>query len=116
MTIHRTDCINVLHLSEAERARLIKVEWETGSEEDRDAQYLAELTMYAEDRRGLLMEISKTFTEEKIDVKSMNIRTSKRGTATIDMGFIINGREELNHVITKLRQLEGVMDIERTAG
>ena len=50
------------------------------------------------------------------DVKSMNVRTSKKGTATLEMGFIVRGREELNRLIEKLRQIEGVMDIERTAG
>lgn len=77
---------------------------------------MAELKMYADDRRGLLMEISRLLAEAKIDVKSMNIRTSKKGTATIDMGFIVTSREQLTRVIEKLRQLEGVMDIERTAG
>ena len=72
--------------------------------------------MYAHDRQGMLMDISRVFTEAKIDVKSMNIRTSKKGTATIDTGFIVQGREELNSIIEKLRQLEGVIDIERTAG
>ena len=79
-------------------------------------QYLAELKMYANDRQGLLMDLSKVFTEAKIDVKSMNVRTSKKGTATIDMGFIVQGREELNAVIEKLRQVESVLDIERTTG
>ena len=40
----------------------------------------------------------------------------KKGTATIDMGFIVNGREELHAIIEKLRQLQGVLDIERTTG
>ena len=62
------------------------------------------------------MEISKIFTEAKIDVKSMNIRTSKKGTATIEVGFIVKGRSELNHVIEKLRQVQGILDIERTVG
>ena len=46
----------------------------------------------------------------------MNIRTSKKGTATLDMGFIVHGRDELNGVIEKLRQIESVIDIERTTG
>jgi len=46
----------------------------------------------------------------------MNTRTSKKGTATMDMGFIVHGREELNRVIKKLRQIENVIDIERTTG
>ena len=116
MSIHRTDCVNMLHLSEAERGRLIEAEWEDPEETEGGGQYLAELKMYGNDRQGLLMDISRVFTEAKIDVKSMNIRTSKKGTATIDTGFIVHGREELNSVIEKLRQVDGILDIERTAG
>lgn len=116
MSIHRTDCVNMLHLTETERGRLIDAEWEESAVNDKGGEYLAELKMYADDRRGLLMEISRLLAEAKIDVKSMNIRTSKKGTATIDMGFIVSSREQLTRVIEKMRQLDGVMDIERTAG
>lgn len=116
MSIHRTDCVNMLHLSAAERERLIDAEWEDTTETDGGGQYLAELKMYAADRQGLLMDVTKVFTEEKIDVKSVNIRTSKKGTATLDMGFIVQGREQLDTVIKKLRQIESVIDIERTTG
>ena len=116
MSIHRTDCVNMLHLSALERERLIDVEWEDSSEGENGGQYLAELKIYAQDRIGLLMEISKILTEAKIDVKSMNTRTSKKGTATMEMGFIVHGREELHHIIEKLRHIDGVLDIERTAG
>ena len=116
MSIHRTDCINILHLPDAERARLIPAEWgkpEGGSEA---ASYLAEIKIYAQDRQGLLMDITKVFTEMTIDVKSMNVRTSKQGKATIEAGFIVNGRDELGRVIEKLRQLPGILDIERAVG
>ena len=116
MSIHRTDCVNMLHLSAAERERLIDAEWEDTSDTEGGGQYLAELKMYADDRQGLLMDVTKVFTEEKIDVKSVNIRTSKKGTATLDMGFIVQGREQLEVVIKKLRQIESVIDIERTTG
>ena len=43
----------------------------------------------------------------------LNIRTSKQGTATIEAGFIVHGREELAKVIGKLRQIDDVIDIER---
>ena len=116
MTIHRTDCVNMLHLSAAERERLIDAEWENNAETEGGGQYLAELKMYANDRQGLLLDVTKVFTEEKIDVRSMNTRTSKKGTATLEMGFIVKGREQLNLIIKKLRNVEGVLDIERTAG
>ena len=116
MTIHRTDCVNMLHLSAAERERLIAAEWENDGDGENGGQYLAELKMYAYDRQGMLMDISKILTEAKIDVKSMNIRTSKKGTATLDLGFIVHSREELNRIIEKLREIEGAIDIERTVG
>ena len=116
LSIHRTDCVNMIHLTEAERARLIDAEWESDVTEKDGGQYLAEIKMFADDRQGLLMEMSKIFTESKIDVKSLNVRTSKQGTATIEAGFIVHGREELAHIIEKFRQLDGVLDIERAVG
>lgn len=46
----------------------------------------------------------------------MNCRISKQGTATIEMGFEISGVEELKQLAEKIRQIEGVLDIERTTG
>ena len=116
LSIHRTDCINMIHLSESERARLIPAEWETEVTEKSGGQYLAEIKMYANDQQGLLMEISRIFTEGNVNVKSMNVRTSKKGTATIEMGFIVHGREELERIVKKLQQLSGIIDIERATG
>lgn len=116
LSIHRTDCVNMIHLTEAERVRLIDAEWEGGVAEKAGGQYLAEIKMFAYDKQGFLMEVTKIFTENGVDVKSMNIRTNKQGMATIETGFIVHGRSELEKVISKLRQLEGVIDIERTTG
>ncbi|MGN0332869.1 MAG: RelA/SpoT family protein [Lachnospiraceae bacterium] len=116
LSIHRTDCVNMIHLTEAERARLIDAEWEGKVAEESGGQYLAEIKMYAYDKQGLLMEISKIFTEGNVDVKSLNVRTSKQGKATIEAGFIVHGRSELEKVVAKLRQLDGIIDIERTTG
>ncbi len=116
MTIHRTDCVNIIHLTDAERARLVTVEWENGAAAEGEGQYLAEIKIFAHDRTGLILDISKIFTEENVDVKTMNVRTSKKGTATIDTSFIVRGREELSKIIGKIRQMESVIDIERTTG
>ena len=116
LSIHRTDCVNMIHLTEAERARLIDAEWESDVAEKDGGRYLADIKMYARDRQGLLMEMSKIFTENNVDVKSLNVRTSKQGTATIETGFIVHSREELERVVKKLRQIEGIIDIERATG
>ncbi len=114
ISIHRTDCINMLNLSEFDRARMIDAEWQ--HEENHEAKYFAEITIYANNRSGLLVDISRTLTEKNIDILSMNTRTSKDGIATLATSFEISGREELNRVIEKIRSIESVIDIERTTG
>ena len=114
VSIHRTDCVNIIHLPEIERGRLIDAEWQAGSEES--SKYLAEIVIYAHNRNGLLADISRALTEKNIDIMSMNTKTSKQGIATMAASFYIGSREELNHTIEKLRNVESVMDIERTTG
>ena len=115
MSIHRTDCINIINLTEAERIRLIEAEWEVSITEER-GEYLTGIKIFANNRQGLLMEISKIFTENKIDISSINTRISKQGIATLELSFIVVNREQLSRVIEKLRQIPSVIDIERTAG
>jgi len=115
MSIHRTDCINILNLSESERIRLIDAEWEASITEEK-GQYMSSIKLYANNRQGLLMEVSKVFTENKIDISSINTHTSKQGIVTLELSFVVSGRDELNHVVEKLRQISGILDIERTTG
>ena len=114
VTIHRTDCINVMNLSESDRARLIDAEWQ-GSEVT-SGLYTAEINVYANNRMGLLVDISRIFTECKIDLAGINSRTSKQGTATISLTFDVHSKEELANLVEKLRQVDSVLDIERTTG
>ena len=116
VSIHRTDCINIMHLPEDDRARLIDAEWNMTDGKEPNGLYTAEIKIYANNRTGVLVDVSRVFTENKIDVTSMNVRTSKQGTATISVGFEINGVGQLNDIIAKIRNVESVIDIERTAG
>lgn len=116
VSIHRTDCINILHLPEDERARLIDAEWQEPESDSGKERYSTEIQIFANNRIGMFVDISKVFTERQIDITSMNVRTNKQGKATIIMTFEIHGIAELNRLTDKLRQIEGVLDIERTAG
>ncbi|MDO4321529.1 MAG: bifunctional (p)ppGpp synthetase/guanosine-3',5'-bis(diphosphate) 3'-pyrophosphohydrolase [Lachnospiraceae bacterium] len=117
VTVHRTDCINVINLPEEERARLIDAEWQKEAQAGNDkGLYLAEIMIYCNNRTGLLVDITKIFTERKIDVNSVNSRTSKQGIATIAMSFEISDKSTLNYLIEKIRQVESVLDVERTTG
>ena len=79
-------------------------------------KYMAEIQVYANNRTGLLVDLSKIFTERKIDLRSINSRTSKQEKATISMSFEIGSKEELRSLIEKIRQVESVIDVERTTG
>lgn len=116
VSIHRTDCINILNLPEIERARLIDAEWEQSQDATGTEKYFAEINIYANNRNGLLADISKALTEKNIDIISMNTRTNKQGLATLATSFEISGRDELNRIIEKIRGIENVIDIERTTG
>lgn len=116
VSIHRTDCVNMINLPADERARLIDAEWQQPENANSKERYSTEIQIFANNRIGMFVDISKVFTERQIDITSMNVRTSKQGKATIVMTFDIHGIEELNRLTDKLRQIEGVLDIERTAG
>ena len=114
ISIHRTDCVNIINFPANERARLIEAEWE--QTENKDEKYSAEINIYAGNRKGLIVDISRLFTEANIDVRFMNSRVNKKQLATINLGFVVSGKEELNRLIDNLRKIDGVTDIERATG
>ena len=114
ISIHRTDCLNIMNLSEIDRNRLIDVEWQQA--EETEGKYLVEISIFANNRNGLLADVSKALTEKNIDILSLSTRVSKQGTATIMVSFEISSREELQRIIDKIRTIESVIDIERTTG
>lgn len=93
---------------------MIDAEWEEPEAGSGSELFTAEIVIYAHNRIGIFVDVSKIFTERKIDISSMNVRTSKQGMATITMTFDTRGVEELNQLIAKLMKVESVIDIERS--
>ena len=114
ISIHRTDCVNMMNLPEIERVRIIDAEWQ--APEDASEKYVAEIEIYANNRNGLLADITKALTERNIGILSLNTRVSRQGMATLQTAFEVESREELNRVIEKIRSIESVVDIERATG
>ena len=115
VSIHRTDCINIISLPEEERVRLIPAEWQNTEEDASVGKYQVEIKIYANNRIGMFVDISKVFTEKGIDIKSVNTRVNKQGLATVVMQFETKGTRELQTLCEKIRQIPGVIDIERTS-
>ncbi len=116
VTIHRTDCINIINLPEEERSRLIDAEWQKEATEGDRGLYTAEINIYCHNRTGLMVDISRIFTERRIDMLTVNSRTSKQGIATITLSFEVPDKETLRYLIEQIRQIDSVIDIERTSG
>ncbi len=116
LSIHRTDCVNMIHLSEPEQVRLIDAEWQIADDSGKNMLYAAEIKIYGDNRTGMLVDISKIFSERNMDIRNMSARTDRRGNATLEYAFDVHGTEELANLIERIRQVPGVIDIERTAG
>lgn len=116
VSIHRTDCVNIMSLSDLDRSRLIDAEWQPEAAAEHNEKYLTEIVIYAQNRHGLLADITKALAEKNIDIRSVNTRTNKQDIATIGMTFEIGSREELKMIVEKLKTIKNVIDIERTTG
>ena len=113
ITIHRTDCINMMNLPEDEKARLIEAEWQkdiTGE------TYATELEIFTTNRMGLLVDISKVLSDSGIDIKALTSRVGKNEKATITVSFDIHNKEELQTLVSKIHKIRGVVDIVRAQG
>jgi len=108
VSIHRRDCPNAADLLK-DTDRLIEVEWNTQS----TVSYNADVQVRANDRQGLLAEITSIINESKINIVSFYSRTSKDKAANINFVLEINDIDQLNRLIRKLRRIEGVIDVFR---
>ena len=113
VTIHRTDCVNIINLDEENRHRLIETEWDTHKAVAEDISYNAEIRIAGHDRVGLIMDISRVFSDEKLFVKSFNGRTTKELVAIFNVVIEINNKEQLEKIYKKLKNVKGIIDIER---
>jgi GTP pyrophosphokinase len=117
ISIHRTDCRNIIGMPDSDKNRLIEAEWDKESgRSSTDEKYLAELNIYANNRSGLLVDISRELTDSGVDIMGLNTRISKQGVATITTSFEIHNTEELKTITGRLRSIPSVIDIERTVG
>lgn len=110
ITIHRTDCTNILHFPESERARLVPAEW---SDCKVEGTFAAKISVYAHNRVGLLVDVSKVFTDENIDVKSIDVRTDKKDQAILNFGFDVKNKEQLAKISSKIKNVSGVTEVAR---
>ncbi len=114
VSVHRKDCTNIVSGEKrGDAERLIKVYWE--QEQSGESSYLTEIKILANDRKGLLAEIAGAISELKILITGINSKILKDNTAVVNIKMEINSTEEINQIIRKMKNIQGVFDVERRA-
>ncbi len=111
VSVHRRDCPNMsmTALSEEDLDRLIKVTWE----DTKNASYLVDLQIEADDRTGLLAEITSSMMDLKIPMRSFSARTTKGNVAIVTLTAQISNTGQLDLIHKRMRSIPGVYDITR---
>jgi len=110
VSIHRADCGNMLNLPEAERERLIEVEWGADSVE----KFQVDVRISAFDRVGLLRDVSTVMANNDADVVAVNtLSDSAEQTAEMKISVLVSNMSELTNLMDRIRQLRNVTSVER---
>ncbi|MDO4616269.1 MAG: bifunctional (p)ppGpp synthetase/guanosine-3',5'-bis(diphosphate) 3'-pyrophosphohydrolase [Lachnospiraceae bacterium] len=112
--VHRSDCHNIMNLNEEDRQRLRELDW--NQENAKQKSFRAEVSVFAEDRPGLLGDLSMVFSDRGISILSIHSQTSKKGKSTITLSFEVKNSEELKAIMEKVVQVRSVIEVERTRG
>jgi len=112
VSVHRTDCNNMIHLKEKDQARLIEVEWG-----DTDIQnYPVNILIQANDRHGLLSDITSTLSDDKVNVIAVNTLSNKKEqSAKMAVTIEIRDLQQLTRIMDKISQLRNVLEVSRGA-
>ena len=108
ISVHRTDCPNVLSNNPDEQRRLIEVSWDITT----DAVYKVNIVINASDRPGMA-DIMQVTSEAKLNINALNCRTDKHKNAYITMGLDISNLEQLDNIMNKIKRMKGVYSVER---
>jgi GTP pyrophosphokinase len=110
VSVHRADCKNILHLRDKDEARLIEVEW--GDTEVHN--YPVNILIHANDRHGLLSDITRTLSDDKINVLAINTLSVKKDqTARMAVTIEIRDLQQLTRIMDRISQLRNVIDVTR---
>ncbi len=109
VTIHRADCINIKNSNEKDR--LIEVSWldetNTGSE------FIAKLTLNANDRNGIIADVALAISNEGISISALKTKTPEEGLAKMNIDVIVNTTKQVDNLVKKLENIKGVLSIYR---
>lgn len=113
ISVHRTDCPNVMSNNPEEQRRLISVTWDVAT----DSVYKANILIQAADKPGIMVDIMMAISENKININNISSHSDKNKTAVIHLGLDITNTGQLETIMNRIRRIQGIYNVERmTAG
>ena len=110
VSVHRADCVNAVDLKEHQGDRIVAVTWLTGA----GSIFLVNIQIEALDRNRLLSDVTRTLSDQHVNILSAAVSTSKDRTAISRFTFEMADATHLDAVLSAVRQIEGVYDVYRT--
>jgi GTP pyrophosphokinase len=114
VAVHARSCPNVQNLL-YESDRRINVEWSrVGDETGRAQRYPVKITVYCDDRTGMLKELTAVISDDNTNIRGVDIRHEDNGEAVIE--FIVEAEDlrHLNRMVLGIRRVQGVRTVQRT--
>jgi GTP pyrophosphokinase len=110
ISVHRVDCVNAADLIEHQRERIVHVSWLPGA----GNIFLVNIQIEALDRARLLADVTRTLSEQHVNILSAAVSTSKDRVAISKFTFEMADAKHLDSVLAAVRNVEGVYDVYRT--
>ncbi len=109
VSVHRADCVNLQHLLQSTPERLVGVRWSPRE----GSQFLVAIQVEALDRTGLLSDVTRTLSEQHVNILSATVATTRDRVAFSKFTFEMGDPKHLGHVLRAVRAIDGVYDVYR---
>jgi GTP pyrophosphokinase len=111
VSIHRKDCVNMLNLPPDEMPRLIDVSW---AETDQPMYFDAAIQIIADDRKGLVADISKICEDMDVNINGLNIKSKSDGILYMEIILAITSTSDILKLESRFRQVKNVSNVFRS--
>ena len=109
VSVHRVDCVNLGHLTETQKERMVTVHWAPS-----DASvFLVAIQVEALDRTRLLSDVTRVLSDQHVNILSASVTTSRDRVAISRFQFEMGDPKHLGHVLRAVRAIDGVYDVAR---
>ncbi len=109
VSVHRMDCMNLAHLNDTQRERMVEVHWAPTA----GSVFLVGIQVEALDRTHLLSDVTRVLSDHHVNILAANVTTSRDRVAVSRFTFEMGDPKHLGHLLRAVRAIDGVYDVYR---